>query len=299
LRKTLITIVGPTAIGKTTMAIKIAGHCHTEIISADSRQFYRELNIGTAKPSADELQTVKHHLINSLSIKDNYNVGQFEIDSLKSLDRIFLHHDHAVAAGGSGLFVNILWHGMDQLPESDPETRTELNSLLEKNGIEALQKRLSQLDPEYYELVDRSNPHRLIRALEVCMLTGMKYSEVRKNEKKKRDFAIVKIGLDEERDKIYQRINKRVDSMMENGLLDEAKSVFEMRNLNALQTVGYKELFDHLENKISLDEAVELIKRNTRRFAKRQLTWFRKDPEIKWFRPEQEKEIIIFISSGL
>lgn len=298
-KKTLIVIVGPTAIGKSAIAIKIASHFKTEIISADSRQFYKELNAGTAKPAPEELRQVKHHFINSLSIHDAYDVGQFEMDAIKCLGKIFNDHEIAVAVGGSGLFIDALCHGLDQLPESDPDLRNELKKLFHGEGIEALQGKLSELDPEYYHVVDRSNPHRLIRAIEVCLLTGMKYSDLRKKTKKKRDFTILKIGLDDDRLKVYRKINERVDAMIKNGLAEEAKIFHAWHHLNALQTVGYKEFFEYFEKRSSLEETVELIKRNTRRYAKRQLTWFRKDPEIKWFRPEEKNEIIEFLDSQI
>ena len=297
MKKTLITIIGPTAIGKTSVAIKVAEHFHTEIISADSRQFYKELKVGTAKPTEEELNKVRHHFINSLSIQDPYNVGQFETDTIQFLQTIFKKHDVVVMAGGSGLFVNAVCHGLDELPESDPDLRCELKKLSDENGIEALQEKLSGLDPEYYESVDRSNPHRLIRAIEVCMMTGMKYSDLRKKEKKKREFNCIKIGLDDDREKVYTRINERVDEMMQNGLLDEAKKFYSLRHLNALQTVGYRELFDFLEEKISFEEAVGLIKRNTRRYAKRQLTWFRKDEGINWFLPVEQESMLKYITN--
>jgi tRNA dimethylallyltransferase len=296
MKKKLIVIVGPTAIGKTTVAIEIANHFHTEIISADSRQFYKELKIGTAKPGKKELKEATHHLINSISIEHSYNVGQFETDALACLDKIFSKHDVAVMVGGSGLFVNAVCHGMDELPDSDPALRNELKTLFNDKGIIALQKKLSILDPEYYEIVDRSNTHRLIRAIEVCLLTGMKYSDLRKKEKKQRNFSVIKIGLDDDRENVYQRINDRVDAMVKNGLIDEAKTFYAKRHLNALQTIGYKESFEFIEKKISLKEAVDLLKRNTRRYAKRQLTWFRKDTEITWFKPGEQKKIIQFIS---
>ncbi len=299
LKKTLLSIIGPTAIGKTSVAIHIAEHFNTEIISADSRQFYRELNIGTAKPSEEELKKVKHHFINSLSIHDAYNVGQFEMDALQCLETIFKKHDVAIMVGGSGLFVNAVCDGLDQLPESDPELREELKTLLDEKGIEALQAKLAQHDPEYFETVDRYNPHRLIRAIEVCLLTGMKYSELRKQEKKERNFAVVKIGLDDEREKVYGRINERVDEMIRKDLLNEAEDFFSFRHLNALQTVGYSELFDFIEKKIPLQEAIDLIKRNTRRYAKRQLTWFRKGEEIAWFKPEELNEIMRYAENKM
>ena len=298
-KKKLIVIVGPTAIGKTEIAIHVAKHFRTEIISADSRQFYWELKTGTAKPDEDELKEVPHHLINSISITDTYNVGTFETDALSCLDKIFGNHDSAVMVGGSGLFVDAVCNGLDELPESDPELRDELRALSDKEGIKGLQQKLAVLDPEYYSVVDQSNPHRLVRAIEICMLTGMKYSDLRKKEKKKRNFSVIKIGLDEGRENVYQRINNRVDKMIEEGLPEEAKRFYDRRHLNALQTIGYKELFDFFENKISLEEAVELIKRNTRRYAKRQLTWFRKDEEIKWFKPGELNDLIKFAEESI
>lgn len=288
----MLVIVGPTAIGKSAVARNIALHFNTEIISADSRQFYKEMNAGTAKPSVAELKEVKHHFIDSLSIHEPYNVGQFEIESLNCLDKLYAKHDVAVAVGGSGLFIDALCYGLDQLPECDPDLRNELKKLFAEQGIDALQNKLSQLDFEYYQTVDRSNPHRLIRAIEVCLLTGMNYSDLRKKKKKERDFAIIKIGLDEERSEVYRKINERVDAMIDGGLQEESKTLYPHRQLNALQTVGYQEMFDYLQNKISFQETIELIKRNTRRYAKRQLTWFRKDKETSWFRPDQVTEII-------
>ncbi|MCX6291504.1 MAG: tRNA (adenosine(37)-N6)-dimethylallyltransferase MiaA [Bacteroidetes bacterium] len=299
MKKTLIVIVGPTAIGKTSLAIHLAEYFRTEILSADSRQFYKEMNVGTAKPTEAERKKIIHHFIDSLSIHDSYNVGQYETDALVCLRKIFDKQDTAVLVGGSGLFVNVVCNGMDQLPESNPELRNELRLSWNEQGIEFLQKKLLELDPEYYETVDRSNPHRLIRAIEVCLQTGLKYSELRKREKKERDFNIIKIGLDDDRDIVYERINNRVEEMMKNGLLKEAQQLFQLRTLNALQTVGYRELFDYMEKKTALEEAVALIRQNTRRYSKRQLTWFRKEEDIAWFRPNQEKEILEFINAEL
>jgi tRNA dimethylallyltransferase len=299
LKKTLIVLVGPTAIGKTAVAIRLARHFHTEVVSADSRQFYKELNIGTAKPTEEELKLAKHHFINSISIHDTYNVGQFETDAINCLDDIFKKEEVAIMVGGSGLFVNAVCHGMDQLPETDAVLRAELKAELDKNGISSLQQKLALLDPEYYAAVDRSNPHRLIRAIEVCLQTGIKYSELRKMEKKERNFTSIKVGFDLEREKLYERINVRVDEMMEAGLFEEAKKFYELRHLNALQTVGYSELFECMDNKVPLEQAIDLIKQNSRRYAKRQLTWFRKDTEIKWFSPENVNEIIEFITQQI
>jgi len=293
--KFLIVIVGPTAIGKSSLAIELAKFFSTEIISADSRQFYRELNIGTAKPTPAELNEVKHHFINSLSIHDDYDVSRFEDDAIKCLEDLYKKNDVAILVGGSGLFVQAVCNGFDPLPESDQSIRSGLKKMLDEKGIESLQAKLEMLDPEYYATVDAHNPHRLIRALEVCLTTGMKYSELRKKINKPRSFIPVKIGLDDEREKVYQRINARVEEMIHNGLADEARKLYPLRHLNALQTVGYRELFDWMENKITFDDAVELIRQNTRRYAKRQLTWFRKDREITWFKPGEAAEIISFI----
>lgn len=299
MKKTIIVVVGSTAIGKSALAIQLAGYFDTEIISADSRQFYKELNAGTAKPDKEELNKIKHHFINSLSIHDPYNVGQFEVDSLACAETIFRKHDVAVAVGGSGLFVDALCEGMDQLPESDLEIRNDLKIIFQSEGIEALQKKLEDLDPEYFRTVDKLNPHRLIRAIEVCLITGKKYSGFRKNQKKKRNFSVLKIGLDDDKEIVYNKINERVDAMMKSGLFEEAKMFYSIRNLNALKTVGYQELFDHLENKINFEDAVALIKQNTRRYAKRQRTWFSRDREIKWFKPGEYEKITKWLEMHL
>ncbi|MGY5848002.1 tRNA (adenosine(37)-N6)-dimethylallyltransferase MiaA [Salegentibacter sp. HM20] len=289
--KTLISVVGPTAIGKTSLAIKLALHFDTEIISADSRQFYREMSIGTAVPSEEELATAQHHFIQHISIEDDYSVGDFERETLIKLSRLFAEKDVVVMAGGSGLYIKSITEGLDDFPAVAPEVREELNNIFQIQGIESLQELLEKLDPEYYKKVDRENPHRLIRALEICVGTGKTYSSFLKQAKKSRNFKVVSVGLEAERKIIYDRINTRVDLMMDEGLLDEVKSLEDKKQLNALNTVGYKELFAFLEGKHSLETAVSEIKKNTRRFAKRQLTWFRKDKSILWFdytRPTEE-----------
>ncbi|WP_282019014.1 tRNA (adenosine(37)-N6)-dimethylallyltransferase MiaA [Salegentibacter mishustinae] len=279
----LINIVGPTAIGKTSLAIQLANKFNTEIISADSRQFYKEMSIGTAVPSAEELQAAKHHFIQHISIEDNYNVGDFESDAIKKLDELFKNNKIVIMVGGSGLYTKSVLEGLDYFPEVSLEIRQELNLKLEKEGLDSLQQQLHKLDPDYYKIVDLENPHRVIRALEVCISSGKPYSSYLNQPKKKRNFTAISIGLSAEREIIYDRINRRVDLMITEGLMDEAKALFPKRELNALNTVGYKELFSYLEGKDSLETAVSEIKKNTRRFAKRQLTWFRKDQEINWF----------------
>lgn len=295
--KYLIVVTGPTASGKTALSIALAKAFQTEVISADSRQFFKEMHIGTARPTAEELEGIKHHFLGHISIHDNYNAGFFEIDALEVLDTIFETKNVAIVCGGSGMYVNALCYGLDELPKQDEELRLELEELFKQKGIEALQEKLKVLDPEYYKMVDLQNPHRLIRAIEVCINTGIPYSQLRKGEKKKRNFKILKIGIDWPREKLYERINQRVDLMFEQGLVEEVKKLIPFKNINALQTVGYRELFDYFEGKYTLEEAKELIKQNTRRFAKRQLTWFRKDKEINWFKPEEINSIISYLQT--
>ena len=299
MKKSLVVVAGPTASGKTALAVDLALLLKTEIISADSRQFFKEMNIGTAKPTAEQLKKVKHHFVNSFSLKDDYNAGIFETDALKKLDEIFSEYDTVILAGGSGLYIDAICNGFDRLPEHDENIRAELSELFKTKGIEALQEKLRHLDPEYYNTVDLNNTHRVMRAIEVCLLTGKKFSELRSRKKAKRNFSVLKIGLSVERKILYEKINERVNQMIQHGLLEEAKQLFDFRHYNSLQTVGYKELFTHMEGKISLDEAVELIKRNSRRYAKRQLTWFNKDKEIYWFSPENKDEIVEFVKKKL
>ena len=297
--KTLFVIVGPTAIGKTAAAIKIAREFQTEIISADSRQFYRETNIGTAKPSAGELQEVRHHFINSHSITETFTVGDFEKESLKLIEKLFKSHNSIVLTGGSGLYVDAVCRGFDNLPKAAPGVRETLNSEYNERGLEFLQKKLKEADPEYYNETDISNPQRIIRALEVYTTTGIPISQYRKGSHKERPFRIVKIGLNTDRETLYNQINFRVDQMISAGLIDEVRSLTAMRELNALKTVGYSELFDYLDGILSLEEAINKIKQNTRNFAKRQLTWFRKDPKIRWFEPWQADEIVKYLNDQL
>lgn len=281
--KTLITVVGPTAIGKTALAIELARFFNTEIISSDSRQFYKEMEIGTAVPSQAELQMVKHHFIQHLSIHDSYSVGKFEQEAIERLNQLLKSHDTVIMAGGSGLYNKAVIEGLDHFPEVDSSIREQLNQQHLENGIEFLQSKLQTLDPLSYSTIDLQNPHRIIRALEICIGSGKPFSSFLDQGHKERSFETIKIGLTADRSVIYERINKRVDIMMDNGLLEEAKSLHPHRDLNALQTVGYKELFAYMEGKISLEFAVSEIKKNTRRFAKRQLTWLNKEQYIHWF----------------
>ncbi len=292
---TLLVIAGPTASGKTGLAIALARHFNTEIISADSRQFYREIPIGTAAPTKEQLSRVPHHFVGNLSIADDYNVSQYEKEVLALLDEKFKENNLMLMTGGSGLYINAVCNGIDELPDSDPVLRDELNTIFQQKGIAALQEMLRQLDPEYYAQVDQNNPKRLLRAIEVCRQSGKKYSGLRKNKPVQRDFNILKIGLELPREILNQHINHRADEMLKNGWLEEAKTVFPYRHLNALNTVGFKELFTYLDGKWPLEQAIEKIKTNTRRYAKRQMTWFRKDTEIHWFTPNDKKNIILFI----
>lgn len=293
--KFLIVIAGPTAVGKTALGVRLAEEFKTEVLSADSRQFFKEISIGTAKPSLPEMRGIPHHFIDSHSISESYNVGKYETEGIALLEKIFQSKNTAILVGGSGLYIDAICKGFDELPEADPEIREKIDLIFEEKGIEELQRMLQELDPEYYSKVDQSNPQRLSRALEVCMASGKTYSELREGKIKTRNFNIIKIGLNLPREALYERINKRVDEMMKNGLLDEARSVISFRSANALQTVGYKELFDHFDGRTDLKTAIELIKQNTRRFAKRQLTWFRRDQEIKWFEPGNDEKIMEYI----
>jgi tRNA dimethylallyltransferase len=281
--KVLISIVGPTAIGKTALSIKLAQHFKTEIISADSRQFYKEMSIGTAVPSKEELRAAKHHFIQHISIKDSYSVGDFERDAISRIKAIHKTKDVAIMVGGSGLYVKAVTKGLDDFPEINENIRLELNKELDDNGLESLQKRLRHLDPKTYEAIALDNPQRVLRALEVCIGTGQPYSSFLTNPDKSRPFKTVTVGLNTERAIIYERINQRVDIMVKNGLIDEVEALLKYKNLNALNTVGYKELFKYFEKEWTLDFAISEIKKNSRRFAKRQLTWFRKNESIKWF----------------
>lgn len=292
-------MVGPTAVGKTDLCLKLARKFATEIVSCDSRQFYRELNLGTAKPSQWELDQAPHHLINSLSITEEYDVKRFEKDALEVLDSIFSRHSTAIMTGGSGLFADAVTQGLDDMPELEAEVREGVISDYEKKGLEWLQAEVAHADPEYYSQVDRQNPQRLMRALEVFRGTGQKFSSFRQKKKTVRPFKVIKVGLEREREELYERIDRRMDQMVAQGLFEEAESLFGMRHLNALQTVGYSEIFGYLEGSYDREEAVRLLKRNSRRYAKRQLTWFRRDPEISWFHPDQVEEILDWVAGQI
>jgi len=294
-KKTLVVVLGPTASGKTDVAIRLAKYFDTEIISADSRQFYREIPIGTAAPTARQLAAIPHHLVGNLSLNDDYNVSRFEQEVMALLRDKFRMHDLMIMTGGSGLYIDAVCKGIDRLPDSDPELRKSLQEKWQQQGIGALQEQLKGLDPEYYAQMDRQNHKRLMRAIEVCLQTGQKYSELRLNKPQKRDFNILKIGLNLPREQLFARINRRTEIMLSGGWLEEAGSVLPFRHKNALNTVGYKELFTYFDGKLTLEEAIEKIKINTRRYAKRQLTWFRKDKEIHWFSPEDVEAILQFV----
>jgi len=298
-KKTLIIVMGPTASGKTTRAIEIAKFFNTEIISADSRQFYKEIPIGTAAPDSTQLNEIRHHFVGHLSINDLYNVSRFESDVISLLNSKFKSHDVMVMTGGSGLYIDAVCSGIDELPDPDEKIRNELEELFEQQGLSALHTKLELLDPEYFNQVDKNNPKRLIRAIEICEQTGKTYTELRKNKSRKRDFNIIKIGLKVPRHELVERIHRRTDQMISQGLLQEAEKVYPLKHLNALNTVGYKELFSYFDGIWDMETAIEKIKTNTRRFAKRQMTWFRKDVEINWFPTDKISEIIEFIENRL
>lgn len=297
--KTLVVIAGPTASGKTALSVELARHFNCEIISADSRQFYREMKIGTAIPDAESLNEIRHHFIGHLSIVDEYNVARYETEALQLLNSLFHNSNVVLCTGGSGLYIRALCDGMDDFPDADPELRESLNEIFRTKGIEALRSRLHTLDPDYYAVVDLANPKRLIRALEICIATGKPYSRQRTSIKKTRDFNIIKIAIERPRDELFERINRRTDQMMEDGLLDEVISLLPFRHLNALNTVGYKEIFTFLDKQCTLAESIEKIKTNTRRYAKRQMTWFNKEPGFQWLSPHKSVEVIRFIENAM
>ena len=294
--KRLIVIVGPTGSGKTDLSIRLAMHFGAPIVSTDARQIYRGLPIGTAQPTSEQLAAVRHYFIASHDITEHFSCGKYEVQALALLERLFVEYDTVIAVGGSGLYVKALCEGMDDLPHVDETLRAQLNERLRNEGLGSLLEDLRRLDPEYYEQVDRDNPSRVLRAVEVCMQGGIPYSAFRTGTKRERDFDIVKIGVSRPREELYERIDRRVDNMMEAGLEAEARAVYPYRNFNSLQTVGYREMFDFFDGNISRDEAIELIKRNSRRYAKRQMTWFRRDAEIAWFSPDDFETVVEHIS---
>ena len=296
-RGTLIVIGGPTGSGKSALAVEIAKHFGAPIISTDSRQMYRGMAIGTAQPTKEELAAVKHYFIADRPITEPISAGEYEREALALLDKLFEEHPFVIAVGGSGLYVDALCYGFDELPTADEELRATLTARLASEGLESLVEELHKLDPEYWEVVDRSNPARVMRALEVCLASGKPYSAQRSGKRSERPFRMVRIGVDMPRDVLYDRINRRVDMMMEAGLVAEARAVWPHKHLNALQTVGYKELFDYFEGNCTLDEAVELIKRNSRRYAKRQLTWFRRHEQTHWLSPTEIDKAIEIIQN--
>jgi tRNA dimethylallyltransferase len=296
-KRVLVVILGPTGVGKTAVAIALAKKFSTSVISADSRQFYKEIPIGTAQPSKKELAEVKHFFIGENSVSETIDAGKYAGEVHALLEKEFQKNKIMIMCGGSGLYINAVLDGFDPLPDTDAELRKEIKRKFEAEGIGALQDELKKLDPEFYEEVDRNNPSRLMRAIEVCRLSGKKYSELRLGNKKELPFGVLKIGIDLPRKELYERINHRVDEMMKNGLEEEARNVLPYRGKNALQTVGYKELFDYFDGKISKDKAIELIKQHSRNYAKRQLTWWRRDATIKWFSPGEISSIIEIISA--
>lgn len=295
--KHLVVIAGPTASGKTSTAIKIARALGSVIVSADSRQFYKEIPIGTAAPTQEEQSQVQHFMVHNLSIDDKYDVADYERDVLNLLNELFVKYDTVVMTGGSGLFIDAVCNGLDSIPDISEENRQYVNELFEKGGLPSLQNELKLLDPEYYELVDRQNARRLQRAIEVCRQTGLPYSSFRKNKNKERDFKVIKIALLWERNELISRINNRVEMMVHDGLVDEARSVYHKRHLNSLNTVGYKELFQYFDGSISLNEAIEQIKISTRQYAKRQMTWFRKNNDYQWFTIDETDKMLEYIKS--
>ena len=294
--KTLIVITGPTAVGKTNLCLQLARHLEIPVINADSRQIYRELRIGTAAPTEAQLRQVRHYFVGTLSLDEYYSASLYEEQVMRLLeDELFPKYDYALLTGGSMMYIDAVCNGIDDIPTVDDETRRVLKQRLADEGLEALCEELRRLDPEHYETVDRKNPRRVVHALEICHMTGQTYTSFRKRQCKPRPFRIVKIGLTRPREEIYRRINERVDQMMADGLLQEAQSLYDKRDLNALNTVGYKEMFAYLDGTWTLEEAIERLKGNTRRYARKQLTWYKKDPAVRWFHPDDIKQITDYI----
>ena len=295
--KTLLIIVGPTAVGKTALCVRLAKWLNTDIVSADSRQFYRELSIGTAKPTTDEMQSVRHHFIDSHSISEYYSAGDFERDCLQLLEELFKTKEVVILTGGSGMFIKAITDGLDDMPEAPLALREHLEERAEKEGLAILAAELQQLDPVYYQEVDKHNHQRIVRALEVCLSTGKPFSSFRKSEKVQRSFRMLKICLNRPREELYSRIDTRMDAMLSQGLVAEAQSLTAYRNHNALQTVGYKEVFEYLDGNYEYAEMLRLLKRNSRRYAKRQLTWFRNQDEFEWFEADDEAKLLEYLDS--
>lgn len=298
-KPTLIVLIGPTGIGKTDLSLNIAEHYNTEIISADSRQLYADLKIGTAAPTPEQLARVKHHFVGTLQLTDYYSAAQYEAEVMKKLNKLFKRHNVIVLTGGSMMYVDAVCKGIDDIPTVDEETRKTLMQHYENVGLERLCAELKILDPEYYDIVDKKNPKRVIHALEICYMTGQTYTSFRTSQTKERPFNIIKVGLRREREELYARINKRVDIMMEDGLLEEAKSVYQYKDLNSLNTVGYKEMFKYLDGEWELPFAIEKIKQNSRIYSRKQVTWFKRDTDITWFHPDDTDNIMSFIEERL
>ena len=299
MQKYLIVLTGPTGIGKSGIGIKLAQHFGVEIVSSDSRQIFKELTIGTAVPGADELAAAKHHFIQTHSLIENYNASRYETEALNVINSLFEKHNLVLLVGGSMLYIDAVCNGIDIMPDADPVIRKSLKNTLETEGLESLRFQLKKIDPDYYDTVDLKNPNRIIHALEICYMTGKPYSSFRSNPKKTRPFSIIKIGLNCEREKLHHKINTRVDKMIEAGLEEEAGKLHHLKHLNALNTVGYRELFSFFDGETTRETAIELIKRNSRRYARKQLTWFRNDNEMNWFEPEQIDDIIAFIENRI
>lgn len=293
--KRLVVLLGPTGVGKTELSLSLAEHLKSPILSADSRQLYADLQIGTAAPTADQLARMKHYFVGTLHLTDYYSAAQYEADVIREMERLFLDHDSLLLTGGSMMYIDAVCKGIDDIPTVDEETRRYMMEHYQKDGLEALQQELKELDPEHYEIVDLKNPKRVIHALEICRMTGKTYTSFRKAEIKERPFEVLYIGLNRPREELFQRINSRVDQMMADGLLQEVQQVLPYRNENSLNTVGYKELFAYLDGNCTLDFAIEKIKKNTRVYAKKQLTWFKKNEQIHWFHPDEKEKIIRFI----
>lgn len=292
---TLIVLIGPTGVGKTELSLRLAETFQTSIVSADSRQLYAELKIGTAAPTPDQLKRVPHQLVGTLHLTDYYSAAQYETEALEILEKLFTQHEVVILTGGSMMYVDAICKGIDDIPTVDAETRQLMLQKYEEEGLEQLCAELRLLDPEYYRIVDLKNPKRVIHALEICYMTGRTYTSFRTQQKKQRPFRILKVGLTRDREELYDRINRRVDQMMEEGLLEEVRSVLSYRHLNSLNTVGYKELFKYLDGEWELSFAIDKIKQNSRIYSRKQMTWFKRDEEIKWFHPEQETEILAYL----